>query len=93
MKTTSIVAASAILFSVLSSGTSAQQQSQTPPPPPCTADDNFRAFDFWIGEWEVTPWAGGAVQGHNVIQPEESGCVLTEHWTNIQGGTGQSINF
>lgn len=93
MKTTSIITASAIAIGMLVSGASAQDQSQTPPPPPCTSDDNFRAFDFWIGEWEVTPWAGGAVAGHNVIQSEENGCVLTEHWTNVQGGTGQSINY
>ncbi len=93
MKTTSIVAIANLALCIGSSAVIAQQQSQTPTPPPCTADENFRAFDFWIGEWEVTPWAGGAVQGNNVIRSEEGGCLLTEHWTNIQGGTGQSINF
>lgn len=71
----------------------AQEASQTPPPPPCTQDENFRAFDFWIGEWEVTPWAGGDIAGHNRIAPAEGGCMLTENWTNTQGGTGRSINY
>ena len=93
MKTKSILVASSILLSALTTGLNAQEQSQAPTPPPCTSDDNFRAFDFWIGEWEVTPWAGGAIAGHNVIQSEENGCLLTEHWSNVQGGTGQSINF
>ncbi len=85
----------ATVFCVSASSASAQSQgqSQTPPPPPCTSDENFRAFDFWIGTWEVTPWAGGNVAGNNVIAPAEGGCLLTENWTNIQGGTGRSINF
>lgn len=92
MTFSTLAKASALAILVGTASVSAQQ-AQTPPPPPCTQDDNFRAFDFWLGTWEVTPWAGGAVQGKNVIAAEESGCVLTEHWTNVQGGTGQSINF
>lgn len=80
-----------VALCVMAGAASAQQQ--TPPPPPCTTDDNFRAFDFWVGEWEVTPWAGGDVAGHNVIAPAEGGCMLTENWTNTAGGTGRSINY
>lgn len=87
------VAAASLATLLLAPLASAQQESQTPPPPPCSQDDNFRAFDFWLGTWEVTPWAGGAVAGKNTIRSEEGGCVLTEHWTNVQGGTGQSINY
>lgn len=86
-------AAALIAGSITAETSIAQQQSQTPPPPPCTLDEKFRDFDFWIGTWEVTPWAGGAVAGHNVIAPAEGGCLLTENWTNVQGGTGRSINF
>lgn len=93
MTISTLVKSTALAAFIIAPTVSAQQQSQTPPPPPCTQDENFRAFDFWLGTWEVTPWAGGAVAGQNVIRSEEGGCVLTEHWTNAQGGTGQSINF
>jgi len=83
------IVASAIFLST-TLGTAAQQ---TPPPNPCATDDNFRSFDFWVGEWEVTPWAGGAIAGHNNIQVIENGCAVMENWTNSQGGTGRSINY
>lgn len=50
-----------------------------------------RAFDFWVGDWNVT--VNGAPAGTNQITVEEDGCVLHEHWTGARGGTGQSFNF
>lgn len=93
MRTTSFIAAATtaiIAFGSISFSANAQQQTA---PPPCTTDENFRAFDFWIGEWEVTPWGGGNIAGHNTIEPVERGCALSERWTNAAGGTGRSINY
>ena len=59
---------------------------------PCQQDDAFRAFDFWIGDWDVHQ-ANGQFAGTNRIRAEEAGCVLTEHWTGAVGGTGSSINY
>ena len=59
---------------------------------PCEHDADFRAFDFWIGEWDVQV-AGGAIAGHNVIVPEQRGCLLVENWTSATGGGGTSINY
>ena len=60
-------------------------------PPPC-ATPLHRAFDFWLGDWEVfTP--EGAKAGENRIMREEYGCLLVEHWTSKSGVTGQSYNF
>ena len=59
---------------------------------PCENDEAFRAFDFWIGEWEVH-LADGTPAGTNSIQPAERGCVLIENWINSAGGTGMSINY
>ena len=59
---------------------------------PCLGDPVFQEFDFWIGEWDVhTPT--GQYAGTNTIAREESGCVVTEHWTGAGGGTGSSINY
>lgn len=84
----SVACSAAIAFSAV--GAHAQNGQQAPI---CQTDDNFRAFDFWQGYWEVTPWAGGPVGGHNKIEAVENGCALMESWTNSQGGTGRSLNF
>ncbi|MHA7871487.1 MAG: hypothetical protein ACX939_03965 [Hyphococcus sp.] len=66
----------------------ATAQSQTPP----CQEDVYRAFDFWLGQWEVfTP--DGKKAGDNVISSQENGCLLLEEWTSVQGGTGQSYNY
>ncbi|MBB5518191.1 hypothetical protein [Amphiplicatus metriothermophilus] len=58
---------------------------------PC-AEEAYRAFDFWIGEWEVFNRAGEKA-GDNSIVAEEDGCLLVERWTGARGGTGQSYNY
>lgn len=57
----------------------------------CAAAEH-RAFDFWLGRWEVL-LADGTVAGHNEIVAEQGRCVLIERWTGAQGGTGVSQNF
>ena len=59
---------------------------------PCQDDETFKAFDFWIGSWDVHV-ASGAQAGTNVIEPIERGCALIERWTSASGGTGTSINY
>lgn len=62
-------------------------------PPPACATDDYRAFDFWIGVWEVT--AAGKVQPEavNRISREHAGCVLREDYTTKGGYTGMSMSF
>lgn len=57
----------------------------------CTAAP-YRAFDFWLGEWEVIE-ADGEPAGRNEVTREQGGCLLVERWHGIQGGTGMSMNF
>ena len=59
---------------------------------PCEYDDRFRAFDFWIGHWEVST-ADGQVAGTNKITKDEQGCMLLERWAGGSGSTGTSINY
>lgn len=55
-------------------------------------NENSRAFDFWLGEWEVT--ANGKSAGHNSIDKLQGECVLRENWTSASPGyTGTSYNF
>lgn len=62
-------------------------------PAPCEADERYRAFDFWIGHWEVYDEAGEKHYGTNHIEKQERGCLLMERWTGAGGGTGTSMNY
>ncbi len=55
------------------------------------AGEAHRAFDFWLGEWEVT--VDGERAGHNEIRRVAGGCALLESWRSAGGGSGSSVNF
>jgi tetratricopeptide (TPR) repeat protein len=63
---------------------------------PCGADPNYRAFDFWIGEWDVQPT--GSTRGPigsgatSVIERQLDGCVIQENWLPQGPGAGKSFN-
>ena len=59
---------------------------------PCQLDENYQAFDFWLGHWQVAD-AQGVVQGTNQITKSEDGCLIHEHWTSAQGNKGYSLNY
>ncbi len=57
----------------------------------CEAPEN-RAFDFWLGEWQVrTP--DGKLAGVNRITREYGGCVLHERYDTGRGYSGESLNI
>lgn len=59
---------------------------------PCKFREEYKQFDFWIGDWDVqTPQ--GQLAGTNTIQRLEDGCLILENWTGSRGGTGKSMNF
>ena len=67
----------------------AQQQQL----PNCQAAE-FRAFDFWIGEWDAFRADNNAPAGRSSIRSEDSGCVITEHWTSVGVPySGRSLNI
>jgi hypothetical protein len=54
-----------------------------------------RAFDFWLGEWEVTGPKGNVV-GHSRIESILGGCAIAEHWSSATGNganDGRSYNL
>ena len=64
---------------------------------PCAADPRFRAFDFWIGEWDVqptgaqrAPLGSGAT---SIIERQLEGCVIQENWLPPGGVAGKSFNI
>ncbi len=55
----------------------------------------FRALDFWIGEWRVT-WKtpdGQPAEGHNSIERILDGCAIEENWKGGDGSMGKSLTF
>ncbi len=62
---------------------------------PCMHDDRFRAFDFWVGDWDVraTGLPPTSPAARNTVTLEENGCVVMEHWRAPSGSTGQSFNI
>ncbi len=69
--------------------TVASAAAQDPATPCSTAA--YRAFDFWLGDWDVhTP--NGKLAGTNRIEREYGGCVLHERYDTGRGYRGESLN-
>lgn len=57
----------------------------------CAASDH-RAFDFWVGEWDV--YANGAATqvATSSIEAMFAGCAIRETWKPLKGGGGGSFS-
>lgn len=62
-----------------------------PRPAPPTPTAAHHQFDFWLGDWEVRD-TGGTLLGHNRIEAVSNGFALLEHWRDLTGGSGRSLN-
>lgn len=58
----------------------------------CMSQPEYRQFDFWIGEWEVTN-PDGRVVGSSKIELTSGDCLILENWTSASGLTGKSMNY
>jgi hypothetical protein len=58
---------------------------------PACAAPPYRAFDFWVGTWDVRD-TSGTVHARSVITRRNGGCTIHEDYTTRTGYTGQSIN-
>lgn len=54
---------------------------------PCDYAPENRQFDFWVGDWEVSPTKGGPPAGLSHIERTIGNCVIWENWTSL-GNTG-----
>lgn len=57
---------------------------------PCASAEH-RAFDFWVGDWDVKA-PDGSPEGTNRIELILKDCTLHESWHGAEGGFGQSFN-
>lgn len=52
----------------------------------------FRQFDFWLGEWQVTTKSDDIVR-NNHITSINHGCALLEEYSTDNGYVGKSLNI
>lgn len=83
----------ATVSAALLAGAPAHAQTAPAPPPanPC-ADADHHAFDFWVGRWEVRPYAGGPIVAHSLIESLYGGCAIRENWMPIGKTGGGSLS-
>lgn len=63
---------------------------------PCRTRPESLQFDFWVGQWDVTPWQGatpGQPAGFNDVHPILEHCIVFENWKSGSGGEGKSFNY
>ena len=68
------------------------QASSPPPPPPACTGLEHRQFDFWVGEWSVTPTGKTNVVASSLIEKLYNGCAIRENWMPLNGTAGGSLN-
>lgn len=72
-----------------------QQGSAAPPAPPpsnpCAAEE-FAAFDFWVGEWDVYQTGTETQVATSRIEKVSGGCAVRETWMPLRGGSGASLS-
>ena len=85
-KLTLPLACAALLFAA--GAVPAQAPAQAPAR---CASPAYHAFDFWIGEWNVT--SGDKAAGTNTIRSMLGGCALHESWRSASGGLGESLTM
>lgn len=72
-----------------------QTPPQTAPRPSCQGDPAYRAFDFWIGDWDVqrTGVARAPIGASSKVEKILDGCVILENWSPPGGVDGKSFNI
>ena len=58
---------------------------------PCNTEE-FRHFDFWLGEWDVTSAGATSPTAENNISAAQDGCVVLEQY-RAGAFTGMSLSF
>jgi len=80
-----------MLLAAILAAAAASAQVAPPSPPPCSAPDH-RAFDFWVGEWDVYPGDSGTQVATSSIEAMFDGCAIRETWKPFKGGGGGSFS-
>jgi len=85
----------AILFILVPVALTADASAQGPalaPPPPACATAEHRAFDFWVGRWDVLRTDTNALVAHSVVESMYDGCAIRESWMPHGRAGGGSLS-
>jgi hypothetical protein len=63
-----------------------------PAPVDCT-DADHGAFNFWIGDWSVSPTGSDSVIAESTISPAAGGCAIREDFRQTVGPAGTAIDY
>lgn len=85
-------AACAVTVVALAQNEPANSGNPPPSPPPPCQDHVARAFDFWLGEWDVVAAGNDQPTAINRISSAHNGCVILEQYQAGQF-TGMSMSF
>jgi hypothetical protein len=86
-----VLPAAALLAALPAAAQTNPAPAAAPAPKPCEGA-NHHAFDFWIGKWDVTPFAGGPVLAHSLIEGLYGGCAIRENWMPLKATGGGSLS-
>jgi len=70
----------------------AASAARSPEPARCSAPE-YRQFDFWLGDWDVSDVGDSKPTMHIKIEKILDGCVLKETYEDVSGSHGQSFNI
>jgi hypothetical protein len=79
------------LLALAQAGAGSAPPPPAPPPPACESADH-RAFDFWVGSWDVYPTGGQHLVSHSLIERLAGGCAILESWMPLRGAGGSSLS-
>ncbi len=93
LQPSTLVLIAALISFLARPASAASAQSSTPPPTACTSDE-YRAFDFWIGDWDVVEVSAPATKvDHTRVDSILNGCVLHEDYRQEDGMHGESFSI
>lgn len=78
------------LAALLALAAAQQAAAQDPQAPSCDGEE-YAAFDFWVGEWDVYQAGGDRKVADSRIEKVSNGCAVRETWMPLQGGGGASL--
>lgn len=66
---------------------------QAAPPPVDCADADHSAFNFWVGEWDVSPTGTDTVVARSTISQGPGGCAIHEDYRQTLGPGGAPSSY
>lgn len=83
----------ALLALALQTAPPAQSAPPPQPAPIDCADADHSAFNFWIGDWDVSPTGADSVVARSVISATAGGCAIEEDYHQTVGPGGVAANY